>query len=84
MRATPLENRKQRRAALNRARVARHAARRRAGTAVYPVEINAAIIDMLVRTAWLDDKKATDAQEVSRAIGALLADTADRSSAFGG
>ncbi len=44
--------------------------------AVYPVEANGAVIDMLVRTAWLDDAKATDAQEVSRAIGAMLADAA--------
>jgi len=51
--------------------------------AVYQIEANAAIIDMLVRYKWLDDAKATDAQEVSRAISALLADTADRSSAFG-
>ena len=75
MRATP-ENRKQRRAILNRERVRRHVARRRAGLAIYSVEISESVITMLVKFDWLRDEDATDPRAVATAITAMLNDAA--------
>jgi deoxyribose-phosphate aldolase len=56
--------------------VRRYRQRQRAGLAVYPVEVGADVLDMLVRLGWLADGEAGDAAQVSSAIAALLAATA--------
>lgn len=61
---------------LNRERVRRYTARRETGLACYQVEVSGAVIDMLVRLGWLADTAATDPRQVSKAISALLSDTA--------
>jgi hypothetical protein len=58
------------------ARARRHRARRKAGRATYQVEVDAAVLDLLVRLHWIEDRDVTDAAAVSRAIAALLADAA--------
>jgi hypothetical protein len=45
----------------------RHRLRQREGRRVYPVELDGAILDMLVRLRWLDKGAADDDQEVARA-----------------
>lgn len=72
----------QRRSRRDRERARRAAASRRwrqrvrAGKAVYPVEGDAEITDMLVRTRWLADREVHGRTEVGQAIARLLKDMA--------
>jgi hypothetical protein len=52
--------------------------RRRAGKAVALVEFDAAVIDLLVRTAWLPPDESHDRDAVGRALAAMVADAARR------
>jgi hypothetical protein len=56
----------------------RHRQRLARGRRVYPVELDGAILGMLVRLQWLPDAAAGDDREVARAVRALLTDIAKR------
>jgi hypothetical protein len=43
---------------------------------VISVEVNAAVLDLLVRTRWLGEREAGERVAIGRAIGRLLADAA--------
>jgi ribosomal protein S8 len=60
--------------AANRKRVRECRARQRRGVCLYAVEVNGAIIDMLVKLGWLLDQEATDKKLVSKALTAMLKD----------
>jgi hypothetical protein len=57
----------------------RHRQREREGRRVYLVELDGAILAMLIRLGWLNDVAAGADQEVSRAVQLLLADVAKTS-----
>lgn len=48
------------------------------GLAMAPVEVDAEIIDLLVRLRWLRDEEAGDMEAVGKAIAVGLAETAAR------
>jgi hypothetical protein len=52
--------------------------RRRAGRAVYQVELGGEELDFLVRLHWLTEAEAGDRGAVGRAIGAMIAASARR------
>jgi hypothetical protein len=54
----------------------RHRARQEAGRACYAVELDGAVINMLVRLRWLAGDDATDKCAVGKAIARMLADAA--------
>jgi hypothetical protein len=56
----------------------RFRARQKAGVAVAPVEFDAAVVDFLVRTAWLPPDEISDRSAVGKAIAAMLQDAARR------
>lgn len=62
----------------NTARVRRYRRRRALGLAMAPVEVDAEIIDLLVRLRWLRDEEAGDMEAVGKAIAVGLAETAAR------
>ena len=59
-------------------RHARHRARRRDGRAVALVESDGPVLDLWIKTRWLQEGEAGDRSAVGRAIGAMLADAARR------
>jgi hypothetical protein len=59
-----------------RARDRRLRARRKAGRACYLVEIDGAILDLLLRTGWASEAELSDARAVGTAITRLLAASA--------
>jgi hypothetical protein len=64
------------RARERRARQARYRARLRNGRMAVPVEVDAAILDLLVRTRWLDPASVDDRRAIGRALAAMVADAA--------
>jgi len=64
---TSIEFRQRRAAAVRRCR-----ARQARGAAVYPVEVDGDIYNLLVRLERLDPDKTTDRQAVADALGRLL------------
>ena len=58
----------------NRARVARHYRRQKANIAIYKVPIGGAVIDMLIKTNWLREDRATVREEVESALARMLSD----------
>ena len=60
------------------ARRRRYRQRQRDGRAVAPVEFDAAVVDFLVRTAWLPPDEISDRSAVGKAIAAMLQDAARR------
>jgi hypothetical protein len=56
----------------------RFRARRRAGKAVYQVELGGEELDLLIRTGWLLDGEACDRDAVGAALTRMLADAARR------
>jgi len=52
--------------------------RRAAGVMVVPVEIDAAVLDLLITTGWLAELEAGDKAAIGRAIAAMLKDAARR------
>ena len=50
----------------------------RDGRAVALVEYDGPVIDLLIKTRWLQEGEAGDRSAVGRAIGAMLADAARR------
>jgi hypothetical protein len=50
----------------------------RNGQTVAPVEVDADIVDLLVRLRWLDDRRAGDRNAVGQAISRMLVDAARR------
>jgi hypothetical protein len=56
----------------------RYRQRQREGKGVYPVEGDAAIITMLVRTRWLAECDAHDRRKVAAAMGRMMKDAAKR------
>jgi hypothetical protein len=64
-------NRARRRAAQRRYR-----RRQRSGVMVLAVEVNAEVLDFVIRTAWAKD--GDGAAELGRAVGRMLADAAKR------
>ena len=54
----------------------RRGARLPAGTAVYPVELGAAGMQMLIDLGWLAEHQAADRAAVGQAVAALLRDAA--------
>jgi hypothetical protein len=63
---------RQRRAATARQTAWR--ARQRDGRAVYPVTVDAAVIDLLVACGYLADAATGDRQQVSRALSEIMRD----------
>jgi hypothetical protein len=61
------------------ARQVRWRQRVRDGVAVYAVEIDARVLDMLVRSNWLSDGDSSDREAVGRALTAFLRDCAENS-----
>jgi hypothetical protein len=59
-------------------RHARFRARRRAGKAIYAVELGAEELDWLVRLHWLQESEACDRTAVGAALTRMLADAARR------
>jgi hypothetical protein len=74
-RAKEGERRSRRRAAWARA-ARRRRARAKACEAVAGVTYTGAVLDLLVRTGWLDERAAGDRRAVGLAISRLLADSA--------
>jgi hypothetical protein len=62
-----------RQAELKAARDARHRQRVKAHKRVAPVEYGCEILDLLIATRWLRESDSADAQEIGRAISAMLA-----------
>jgi hypothetical protein len=56
----------------------RHRQRLAQGKRCYPIELGGEHLDFLIRTGWLDGAAAESDREVSRAVQALLTDTAKR------
>jgi hypothetical protein len=56
----------------------RFRARRRAGRAIYAVELGAEELDWLVRLHWLQEGEAYDRDAVGAALSRMLADAARR------
>lgn len=50
-----------------RVRKARHLERRRDGEFIAPVEVDASVVDLLVRLTWLEDRLAADRHVIGRA-----------------
>jgi hypothetical protein len=49
-----------------------------AGRVVIGVELDAAVLDLLVRLRWLDERTANDKAAIGRAVAAMLCETARR------
>ena len=50
----------------------------KAGLIVVPVEVDSAILDLLIRTGWLGESGASDKAAIGRAIGEILRDASTR------
>jgi hypothetical protein len=49
----------------------------RDGTAVYAVELDGEVLDMLVRFGWVLEAEIGNRHKVARAVAAMLADAAN-------
>ena len=56
----------------------RYRARRAAGVAVAQVEFDAAVVNFLIRAQWLQVAEVYDRDTIGRAIGRMLAASAQR------
>ena len=56
----------------------RFRARRRAGKAIYAVELGGEELEFLIRTRWLQEAEACDRDAVGAALSRMLADAARR------
>jgi hypothetical protein len=56
----------------------RFRARRRAGRAIYAVELGGEELDLLIRTGWLLESEACDRTAVGAALTRMLTDAARR------
>jgi hypothetical protein len=65
-----------RRVAMRRARHKRHRERLRASRIVVAVEIDAPVLDLLIRLRWLTESDAHDRGRVGEAIARMLRDSA--------
>jgi hypothetical protein len=59
-----------------RARHARHRRCLKAGIVVAPVEIDGAVLDMLIRLRWLVERDAADRGKIGEAVARMLRDSA--------
>ncbi len=50
----------------------------RTGRRVAPVEFDDRVLDMLIRTRWMDDGEVHDSRQVGRALSEMIRDTARR------
>jgi hypothetical protein len=55
-----------------RTRQARYRGRLRAGRILAPVEVDAAVVDFLVRLHWLREGDAASRAQIGAAVGAML------------
>jgi hypothetical protein len=56
------------------ARQARYRRRQREGTMPVTIEVNAAILDLLIETEWLAEPDVADRRKIANAIERMLAD----------
>jgi hypothetical protein len=70
-----LERRRDRRRAAT-ARQRRHRARTRTGKIVISVEVDADLLNLLIRTKWLSESAAADRTAIAKALAAMLTDAA--------
>ena len=61
-----------------RERKRRYRARQAAGRMAVTVEIDSAVLDLLIATEWLGEREAGDRRQVGAAIARVLADSAAR------
>jgi hypothetical protein len=50
----------------------------KAGLMLAPVEVDSAILDLLIRTGWLAESGASDKAAIGQAIGEILRDASTR------
>ena len=60
------------------ARKARYRKRQVCGVVSVPVEVDAAVVDFLIRTEWLTEREAADRRAVGAAVSRVLKDSAAR------
>lgn len=73
---TIAEQRKEQRSINNSRRLKEYRARVRKGLAVYPVEVDAAVLDMLVERNYITADQLTDKKLVAKALSQILWDPA--------